>query len=45
MSDDKDLNFEGKITNKDVREILHIPVFITKSINNNNQKKEENSED
>jgi hypothetical protein len=45
MPDDNDLNFEGKITNKDVREILHIPVFITKSINNNNQKKEENSED
>lgn len=44
MSDDNDLNFEGKITNKDVREILHIPVFITKSINNNNQKKEEENE-
>lgn len=45
MSNDKNLNFEGKITNKDVREILHIPVFITKSINNNNQEKEDESED
>ena len=42
MSDDMNLNFEGKITNKDVREILHVPVFITKSIDNKQEKEEEN---
>jgi len=45
MPDDMNLNFEGKITNKDVRDIFHVPVFVTKSINNNNKEKEENSED
>ena len=47
MPDDMNLNFEGKITNKDVREILHVPVFITKSIDNkqtDKQKKEEENE-
>lgn len=44
MSDEMNLNFEGKVTNKDVRETLHIPVFITKSENNNNNKEEENNE-
>jgi hypothetical protein len=42
MPDDMNLNFEGKITNKDVREILHVPVFITKSIDNKQEKEEEN---
>ncbi len=36
------LNFEGKITNKDVRDILHVPVFVTKSIDNKQEKEEEN---
>lgn len=44
MSDDEDLNFEGKITNKDVRELMHIAVIIRKSINNNQKKEEENNE-
>ena len=38
------LNFEGKITNKDVRDNLHIPVFIVKAMNNNIEKKEEEDE-
>lgn len=38
------LNFEGKITNKDVRDNLHIPIFIAKAINNNTDKKEEDDE-
>ena len=38
------LNFEGKITNKVVRDNLHIPVFITKAVNNNTEKKEEEDE-
>lgn len=38
------LNFEGKVTNKDVREILHVPVFITKSIENKQKKEEEEDE-
>ena len=42
MPDDMNLNFEGKITNKDVREILHVPVFINKSIDNKQEKEEEN---
>lgn len=46
MPDDMNLNFEGKVTNKDVREALHIPVFITKSENNSNkQEREEDNEE
>jgi hypothetical protein len=42
--DDMDLNFDGKITNKDVRETLHIPVFVTKAVETEIKKKEEDDE-
>lgn len=44
MPDDMDLNFDGKVANKDVRETLHIPVFISKSIDTETKEKEEENE-